>query len=209
MSLDGAERLRNPAELPEQFAEDGNLVDKLGLQVRELRLAKGQTLQALAKSTGLSVGYLSQSERGQSQLTVANLMRIAHALDVSINWFFQTPTDVDERESGIIVRAQNRRKIKISAAGLTEELMSPSLGGPLELIMSVLEPGADSGEAYSHKADEAGVVIAGELELWVDDRQFHLGLGDSFSFSGTIPHRWRNPCDITTRVVWVLTPPSY
>ena len=209
MSLDGAERLRHPVELPEQLLEDGKVDDQLGVQVRELRLAKGETLQTLAEKTGLSLGYLSQSERGRSKLTVANLMRIARALDVNINWFFQNPGDADSEESGIIVRAKNRRKIRISAAGLTEELMSPSLGGPLELIMSVLEPGADSGEAYSHKADEAGVVVAGELELWVGELHFNLGLGDSFAFSGTIPHRWRNPGNGTTQVVWAITPPSY
>ncbi|MBT3628655.1 MAG: cupin domain-containing protein [Rhodospirillaceae bacterium] len=209
MSLDGAERLRHPVELPGQLPEDGEVDDQLGVQVRELRAAKGQTLQTLAQNTGLSVGYLSQCERGRSKLTVANLLRIARALDVSINWFFQTPAEADDPESGIIVRAKNRRRIKISAAGLVEELLSPSLSGPLELIMSILEPGADSGEAYSHKTDEAGVVVAGELELWVGERHFHLGLGDSFAFSGTIPHRWRNPGESTTQVVWALTPPSY
>ena len=209
MSLDGAERLRHPVELPGQLPEDGEVDDQLGVQVRELRAAKGQTLQTLAQNTGLSVGYLSQCERGRSKLTVANLLRIARALDVSINWFFQTPAEADDPESGIIVRAKNRRRIKISAAGLVEELLSPSLSGPLELIMSILEPGADSGEAYSHKTDEAGVVVAGELELWVGERHFHLGLGDSFAFSGKIPHRWRNPGESTTQVVWALTPPSY
>lgn len=209
MSLDGAERLRHPVEIPGQLPEDGEVDDQLGVQVRELRAAKGQTLQTLAEKTGLSVGYLSQCERGRSKLTVANLLRIARALDVSINWFFQNSGDADAEESGIVVRAKNRRKVRISAAGLTEELLSPSLKGPLELIMSVLEPGADSGEAYSHKTDEAGVVISGELELWVGERHFHLGLGDSFAFSGTIPHRWRNPGESTTKVVWVLTPPSY
>ncbi|MBT3171624.1 MAG: cupin domain-containing protein [Rhodospirillaceae bacterium] len=209
MSLDGAERLRHPVELPGQLPEDGEVDDQLGVQVRELRAAKGQTLQTLAQNTGLSVGYLSQCERGRSKLTVANLLRIARALDVSINWFFQTPAEANDPESGIIVRAKNRRRIKISAAGLVEELLSPSLSGPLELIMSILEPGADSGEAYSHKTDEAGVVVAGELELWVGERHFHLGLGDSFAFSGTIPHRWRNPGESTTQVVWALTPPSY
>ena len=209
MLLSGAERLRHPVELPGQLPEDGEVDEQLGVQVRELRSAKGQTLQTLARNTGLSVGYLSQCERGRSKLTVANLMRIARALDVSINWFFQTPADGDDSENGIIVRAKNRRRIKIPAAGLVEELLSPSLGGPLELILSMLKPGADSGEAYSHKTDEAGVVIAGELELWVGERHFELGLGDSFAFSGTIPHRWRNPGKKMAQVVWVLSPPSY
>ncbi len=209
MSLHGPERLRHPVEIPARVTEAGNVDTQLGLRVRELRTAKTATLQSLAERTGLSVGYLSQVERGRSKLTVANLMRIARALDVHMNWFFQNaPGGVDD-EHDVIVRAQNRSRIRLSGSGLTEELMSPSLTGPLELLMSVIEPGADNGEAYSHKGDEAGVVVEGELELWIGDRYFRLGLGDSFSFPSSTPHRWRNPGETTARVVWVITPPSY
>jgi hypothetical protein len=33
--------------------------------------------------------------------------------------------------------------------------------------------------------------------------------GDSFSFKSTDPHRCANPGDAVTKVVWVITPPSY
>jgi len=209
MSLRGSERLRHPVELAGPVSEASYLEDQLGRQVRELRTAKGVTLQALADGTKLSVGYLSQVERGRSKLTVANLMHIARALDVHLNWFFQSAGDAAEDERDIIVRGGNRRRIRVAGAGLTEELLLPSLNGPLEVLMSVIEPGADSGESYSHKGDEAGVVVAGELELWVGERYFHLYAEDSFSFASATAHRWRNPGEITTRVVWVITPPSY
>jgi quercetin dioxygenase-like cupin family protein len=92
--------------------------------------------------------------------------------------------------------------------GINEELLSPNLSGPLELLMSTIEPGADSGE-YSHDGTEAGVVIAGVMELWVSDLYFRLETGDSFSFSSRQRHRCRNPGEVPTKVVWVITPPNY
>ena len=171
----------------------------------ELRKVKGLTLQVLAECPDLSVGYLSQVERGRSGLSVANLLRISRALDVHLNWFFQGLSIGPAEERDIVVRAKNRFPL----LGLTEELMSPSLIGPLELVLSVLEPGGDTDEPYTHKGHEGGILIAGELELWVGERYFHLFEGNSFSFPSTIPHRCRNPGNVAARVVWVITPPSY
>jgi quercetin dioxygenase-like cupin family protein len=88
------------------------------------------------------------------------------------------------------------------------ELLSPNLSGPLELLMSTVEPGADSGD-YSHDGNEAGIVISGTLDLWVNNQFFRLEEGDSFSFSSTSVHRCSNPGKTHTKVVWVITPPHY
>ena len=98
--------------------------------------------------------------------------------------------------------------MSFTGIGINEELLSPNLSGPLELLISTIEPGADSGE-YSHDGTEAGVVIEGTLELWVSERYFRLEIGDSFSFKSTEKHRCRNPGTIPTKVVWVITPPHY
>ena len=55
--------------------------------VRELRAAKEMTLQELSIGTKLSVGYLSQVERGLSVPSVSALQTIAKALDVTVSWF--------------------------------------------------------------------------------------------------------------------------
>jgi hypothetical protein len=80
--------------------------------------------------------------------------------------------------------------------GVCEELLSPNLRGPLELLLSTIEPGASSGEEpYSLNRHEAGVVVQGTLELWVGERHVILEGGDSFTFASTQPHRCRNPED--------------
>jgi transcriptional regulator with XRE-family HTH domain len=193
-----------------QPAPPASLEPALGELIRDLRRARGLTLQELADDIGKSVGYLSQVERNKSTLSIAALMDISRALGVPMNWFFQVAADQPEDERDTVVREGSRRRMDFTNLGLREELLSPNLRGPLELLLSVIEPGASSGEEpYSHSGHEAGLVIEGTLDLWVGERHFRLQPGDSFSFKSTEPHRCANPGDVVTKVVWVITPPSY
>src|SRR5450631_226546 len=61
----------------------------LGSQIRDLRAARGFSLARLAESIGKSIGYVSQIERGRSEVSISTLKAISDALDVLIGWFFQ------------------------------------------------------------------------------------------------------------------------
>lgn len=189
------------------MSDDQEHEDAIGGQIRELRKVKGLTLQEVADSAGISVGYLSQIERNQSKLPIGVLKRISTTLGVQINWFFHG-SDVPADEKDIVVRANNRRKLTFTALGIEEELLSPNLSGPLEMLMSTIEPGADSGD-YSHEGVEAGLVISGVLDLWVSGQFFRLNAGDSFSFKSTEVHRCANSGEEPAKIVWVITPPQY
>lgn len=179
----------------------------IGGQIRELRKVKGLTLQQVADAASVSVGYLSQVERNQTKLPIGVLKKISDTLGVHMNWFFQT-NDIPAQEKDVVVRAHNRRKFTFTGLGIEEELLSPNLSGPLEMLMSTIEPGADSGD-YSHEGVEAGLVISGRLDLWVAGQFFQLEEGDSFSFKSTEIHRCANSGDVPAKVVWVITPPHY
>jgi transcriptional regulator with XRE-family HTH domain len=197
-----------------QSAEDPDALNtsseerQIGQQIRELRRIKRLTLHQLAEAVGVSVGYLSQIERSRSKLPIGTLRKICDVLGVHMSWFFPAGASGPASERSFIVRAKNRRRMSFTGLGINEELLSPNLSGPLELLMSTIEPEADSGE-YSHDGAEAGVVVAGVMELWVNDRYFRLETGDSFSFNSTERHRCRNPGETPTKVVWVITPPHY
>lgn len=180
----------------------------IGEQLRELRQLKKLTLKEVAEKAGISVGYLSQLERNHSRLPIAVLKKISDAMGVHMNWFFQQQAVGDASERDIVVRAGNRRRMSFTGLGISEELLSPNLSGPLELLLSSIEPGADS-EDYSHDGAEAGLVLSGRLELWVSGRHFSLDEGDSFAFKSTEVHRCANPGSTATRVLWVITPPHY
>ncbi|UIJ91801.1 cupin domain-containing protein [Sinorhizobium meliloti] len=181
--------------------------DAIGGQIRELRKVKGLTLQEVADAAGISVGYLSQIERNQSKLPIGVLKKISTTLGVQINWFFHA-SELPPDEKDIVVRGNNRRKLTFTELGIQEELLSPNLSGPLEMLMSTIDVGADSGD-YSHEGVEAGLVISGTLDLWVSGQFFRLNAGDSFSFKSTEVHRCANSGDEPAKVVWVITPPQY
>ena len=168
------------------FDEDSHI----GGRLRELRKAKSMTLQEVADGAGISVSYLSQIERNVSRLPIGVLKKISDVLGVHMNWFFPPGSDGPEEERDIIVRAARRRNLSFTGLGITEELLSPNLSGPLELLISTLHPGADS-EFYAHDGHETGLVMNGTLELWVGEQHFRLHTGDSFAFASTEPHRWR------------------
>jgi transcriptional regulator with XRE-family HTH domain len=181
---------------------------QIGKQIRELRRLKRMTLRQVANAVGISISHMSQIERNRAKLPIGTLRSICDVLGVHIAWFFPVQSNGAPEEKDFIVRAKNRRRMNFTGLGIDEELLSPNLSGPLEVLLSTIEPGADSGE-YHHDGSEAGVVVEGELELWIGDRYFRLGDGDSFSFKSTETHRCRNPGNIPTKIVWIITPPHY
>lgn len=198
----------DPKDTPETAVLQGI---STGDQIRDLRKARGTTIAELADKIGRSIGYLSQVERNMSSVTIPTLQKIAAALGVQVSWFFQGGgNDAPEGERDFIVRRANRRSLTFGDTGVFEELLSPNLSGALELIITTFKPGSWTGEEDRvRQGEEAGFVLEGTLELWVEGQHFVLAEGDSFSFRRTGPHRCHNPGTSETRVLWVMTPPSY
>lgn len=182
----------------------------VGAQIRDLRKARGLTLQGLADKIGRSVGYVSQIERNISDVSIPTLKEVADALDVTINWFFQGNANAPAEERDFIVRAANRRKLEFSGTGMVEELLSPNFSGAFEMILGTFAPGAATGsEKYTRVGEVGGFLVSGVLNLAVGDKQFQLSPGDAFTYPSMDPHRCWNPGREAAVVVWVLSPPSY
>ena len=190
------------------IVEAARLDPRLGPEISTLRKAKRLTLEQVANLTGLSVGFISQIERNKNRPSVSAMYKLSRALGVSVNWFFFTADNDERGEASHLVRGCQRRVIEFDD-GIRDELLTPNLAGRLELLSCTFEPGSGVDAAYTHEGDEAGVVVEGELELWVDKSHYRLKTGDSFSFNNALPHRYRNPTDKKTVVIWAITPPSF
>ena len=59
-------------------------LETLGKNVRQLRLEKGLSQEALADRCGLHRTYLGGIERGERNVSLLNIIRIAKALDVNV-----------------------------------------------------------------------------------------------------------------------------
>jgi len=182
----------------------------LGSQIRDLREARRMNLAALASAIGKSIGYVSQIERGRSEISISTLKAISEALGVQISWFFQGYDPSVPDEHGYVVRREHRRRLDFPGTGIEEELLSPTLSGEAELILSTFAPGARSGdEQVSRMAEQSGYVVEGELELELGARRFTLRAGDSFRIGRGESFSARNPGRVTSVSLWVVAPPRY
>lgn len=185
----------------------------VGDEIRQLRQAKGLTLRDLARISGRSLGYLSQIERDTVQPSIGTLKNIADALGVEVNWFFPSEAGIDNREKGVVVRSQTRRRLNhaysfdTEALGYEDFLLSGNLDLDLFMGLSRLAPGAStSATANSYEAHICGYVQEGSVALKLDDETFVLYAGDSFSFDAKRPHKMLNDSDAIAVLIWSITP---
>lgn len=183
-------------------------IDKrLSRDLRALRQARSLTLAQIAGRIGRSVGWMSQVERGISMPTLADLRRLADQFGVPMSLFYAREQRPDT-DGEIVVRHDERRVLRHVEDGLTEELLSPSLGGSFQMRRRVFAPGASALAAVRHEAEEAGYVVSGSLVLEIDGIAQHLGPGDSFRFKAKAA-AWRNESEDEAVVIWVMSPPVY
>ena len=70
----------------------------LGAQLKTAREKKGYTLKQLSEISGLSIGFISQVERGQTDPSLSSLKNLATALDIKLRDLFD-PDEAARRHS--------------------------------------------------------------------------------------------------------------
>ena len=178
----------------------------VGQRIRDLRRSRKLSLEATAARTDLSIGFLSQIERGLSSPSLRVLATIADVLGVGIAGLFGAKETDGTGSDAIVTREQQRAELNLWRTGISKQLLSPAGSeGRLNLFLVHMEPGGSTGdELYTHDGEEAGLVIEGEMKLTVDSESWTLKQGDSFRFASRRPHRFNNPSGKAKAVVlWV------
>ena len=187
----------------------------LGAKIREHRKARGMTLTELAEQCDISPSFLSQIERDQANPSVATLHRITEEFGLTLGKFFEEPDRINNRDQPAetlakVVRADRRKTLIYPGSGISNELLTPDLQRAIQMMWVVIPPGADTGdEALVHEGEECGVVLQGQVEIWVGDEHYVLGPGDAIYQPSTVPHRSRNIGDTDVIIVVAITPPSF
>jgi transcriptional regulator with XRE-family HTH domain len=189
---------------------------RLGAEIREVRKARGLTLNDLSDQLSCSTAYLSRIELGSARISGALLQEIGKALHVDPEWFAPVQSGEGPLERHHIVRAENRRKLSDmytrgeEEMGFCDELLSSTLSGDCYLILSrfAASKGAPPGplEGYIFEGGQHAIVITGEVELRLGDEVIVLREGDSFSYPSMIAHRFRNRTDKEATMVWAMSP---
>jgi transcriptional regulator with XRE-family HTH domain len=191
-----------------------NNIDELqiGAKLRHARKVQKLRLKDVAQAIGCSESLLSKVENEKIRPSLKILHRLAAELQTSIGELFVTP----DAAEGIVMRESERPTIRTMAAGLggsagvrLESLMPSTAGRLLYASIHIVEPGGGSDGQIEHKGEEVGYLLEGTLDLTVAGKTYRLETGDSFFFDSSLPHGYCNPGTITTKVVWINTPPTF
>lgn len=202
------------AQLEVQPQNSENSLDNIliGAKLRHARMLLKLRLKDVASSVGCSESMLSKVENDQVKPSLKILHRLAAELNTSIGALFSNIDDANR----IVMRRHERPVIRTNtigrpnAAGVRLECLVPDPANRLLYgSIHIVEPGGGSEGYIEHRGEEIGYLLEGELLLTVDGTQYHLYSGDSFFFDSSLSHGYKNPGEVTTKVVWINTPPTF
>ena len=162
----------------------------LGQKLRKVRKEQNLTQLELAQQVGITNGQVSTIERGVSSPSLATLHRIARALNVPMNEFFE-----DEREREVeLIRRGGGRKVANSSENLSIAVLLARAGHG---AFNVLHLELESGELTltprpSAPEDYFAFVLHGKCEVQIQNDTYVLDPGDSIYLKAQKNQTFRN-----------------
>ncbi|HVY98086.1 MAG TPA: XRE family transcriptional regulator [Dongiaceae bacterium] len=180
---------------------------QVGEKLRLRRRMRSLSLKQVADPAGISIGMLSQVERGLVAPSIKTLRAICAAMDMPVNWLFHHDGGQEGVATEYIVPFGARRSLAYHDGALIKELLTPDTQPQIQMLRFLLKPGASSGEAYNNaEGGKCGIVLSGTLGLELNNTEFVVNVGDSFAFpAATMVRFWAigsAPCE----VIWVVAP---
>ncbi len=181
------------------------MFSEIGSKINRLRLDKKLTLKELSQLTNLSVGFLSQLERGLTTVAIDSLDNISKALGVDINYFFTFAKE----QSRFIQKSYEREIVFMDKDNFIQFHLSNSLGDK-NMFPRLVEvyPKRDNETVltYTHEGEEFIYILEGILTYYYDGEKTELYPGDSVHIRSTLSHNWENNTNKIVKLLMVSTP---
>ncbi len=166
-------------------------LQQLGQRLRGLRDVLDITEQEMADTCGISLEKYQRIERGEVDITISNIMKIAHKYGISADaiMFAEEP----HMRSYSVVRKGQGMSVERTAAYKYQSLASGFAGRKAEVFIVTVEPKPEARTIYknTHSGQEFNLVLEGAMELYIAGKTIVLEEGDSIYFDSTKPHGMR------------------
>jgi transcriptional regulator with XRE-family HTH domain len=184
-----------------------NMSVSIGEKVKEHRQEKKMTIKQLSEESGLSIGYLSQFERGLSAIAIDSLESVAKALGISVTSLVSESSmeGEDAQEIDPVMHGVELVPRPVSPQIYQHTLCHNKTDFSMLPRMFILLPFSEEAEIpelYAHKGEEFIYVLEGVVTVFLEDRKYVLYPGDSMMFDSGKRHNWMNR---TSRIAKILT----
>jgi len=180
-----------------------DLTPSLEEAVRAARTAQGLSASALADRSGVSRAMIAKIERADAQPTAALLGRLSAALGMTLSELVARAEHADRR----LARAADQPTWTDPDTGYSRRALSPTAGGPLELVEVELPPGAEvsyPADAYVFSHEQLW-ILEGRLRFLEGDTTHELEAGDCLQLGPPAPCTFVNSTRRRCRYLVALT----
>ena len=164
----------------------GPLGDRIGVNIRELRAARGLTQQKMATLSGLPRATWQHLESGAANPTVAVLHKVALALSVSVEELISPPRAACRFYAAGSLPVKTRGQVTIA------HLLPDHIPGVMIDRMELPPRSAMAGVPHTDGTREYLTCASGELGLTVAGEKWTLRPGDVVVFRGDQKHGYSN-----------------
>ena len=179
----------------------------VGERVKQVRQARGLTLEDVSKRTGIDVSSLAGIEEGSLAPPLGLIIRLAKALEMRMGYFISG----EEEKAYTVVRCKDRKVVsrydskKGKYYGYEFESLAPyKKDRHMEPFLVTLEPAKTEHERSTHDGQEFIYVLKGRMEVRLGDEIHVLEPGDSIYYDSTVPHLVKCHGEEPTKILAVL-----
>ena len=182
---------------------DGSVPD-VGKILQRLREQRNVSVRELAEKSGLSESFIRAVERGESDISLGRLARLARFFEYDLGSFLGFTSKLSRPN---FVGAGSRSKIKRGRGVDYEALHLPGI----DLDLVIVELGAQSKfkDELSHEGIDVVYVTKGEIVLMVDGVDYPMSEGECCVFSAAYRHRVRNDSAHPASLISITTGRMY
>lgn len=172
----------------------------LGARLRQRRRELGLTLKEVAVGAGLSVGFISQIERGITTPSLSSLASVARVLGSDVSQFLAQPS------GDVPLTRHNQREIyTVGDKSMSYERLSAAFPGNVLRSVIIHEGPGHRSEPIAHEGEEIFYILAGAITVEVDGERTILETGDSIHFPSNLRHSTWNHTDQETTILHTCT----
>ena len=185
-----------------------DLSQRIAGRVRELRAARGLSLDALAGKSGVSRSMISLIERGESSPTAVVLEKLAAGLGVTLAALFDPPAAAARAPGGPVARRDDQPQWKDPASGYVRRNVSPpGVPQPMQIVEVRFPAGGrvafETGGRDGHVHQQVW-LLEGTMDITLGAERHRLHAGDCLAMQLDRPTLFHNPTRKPARYAVVI-----
>ena len=163
-------------------------IKQIGERLKGLRDVLDIPAEEIAETCGITLDKYEKIEKGEVDITISNLMKIAKKYGVSTEEliFAEAP----HMKSYYVTRKGQGMSIERTKAYKYQSLVGGFVNHKADVFIVTVEPKPEAHTIYknSHPGQEFNLVLEGKMELYIGGKTMVLEEGDSIYFDSTKPH---------------------